>query len=54
LKNIRKYNSDEIEAVKKMKNHIEAFKKHLSDADYDYSEHQFPIKFSSLILKYCN
>ena len=54
LNNITQYDSDELETVEKMKNHIEAFKKHLSDADYDYSEHQFPIKFSSLISKYCN
>jgi predicted nucleotidyltransferase len=54
LAKIETYKESEISLVEDMKNHIEAFKNHVQYADVDYSEHQFPIKFSILITKYCN
>lgn len=53
LQNIEKIDDNEKDVVNKMKNHIEAFKKHLEDSTYDYTEHQFPIAFWYLINKYC-
>ncbi len=54
LANIETYTESEISLVEDMKNHIEAFKNHVLHTDVNYSEHQFPIKFSILITKYCN
>jgi hypothetical protein len=54
LENIEKYEENEIDLVADMKSHIEAFKEHVSKKNVDYSQHQFPIKFSILITKYCN
>lgn len=53
LSNIQKIEDSEKIIVDKMKNHIEAFKKHLEDNSYDYTNHQFPIVFWYLINKYC-
>lgn len=54
LAKIEAYKESEVSLVEDMKNHIEAFKNHVLHADVDYSKHQFPIKFSILITKYCN
>lgn len=53
LKNIQKIDDFEKVIIDKMKNHIEAFRRHLDDNKYDYTEHQFPISFWYLINKYC-
>jgi predicted nucleotidyltransferase len=54
LENIETYREGEINLVEDMKNHIEAFKKHVLNTNVDYSKFQFPIKFSILVTKYCN
>lgn len=54
LAKIETYKESEISLVEDMKNHIEAFKNHILHTNVDYSEYQFPIKFSILITKYCN
>ena len=54
LENIKFFQPDELKLVTAMKNHIEAFKEHCNNVDVDYTKYQFPIKFSTLISKYCN
>jgi predicted nucleotidyltransferase len=55
LENIKKYDNSEIPLIESMKNHIEAFKEHVMGESFiNYTNHQFPIKFSILISKYAN
>lgn len=54
LVKVEVYQEDEVNIVESMKNHIEAFEGHIFNKDTDYSNYQFPVKFSSLIGKYCN
>ncbi len=55
LEKIKKYDTLEIPTVQLMKNHIESFKEHvMGDSIIDYTNNQFPIKFSILISKYAN
>lgn len=54
LSNIKSYSNQENTIVNLMKNHIEAFKKHVYNEEVDYSDKQFPILFQILIVKYCN
>ncbi len=54
LENIKNYQDNEVILVDAMKNHIEAFEEHCHNKNTDYTKYQFPIKFSTLISKYCN
>ncbi|WP_041961877.1 hypothetical protein [Sulfurospirillum cavolei] len=54
LESINNYQANELLLVGAMKNHIEAFKEHCFNQNTDYTQYQFPMKFSALIAKYCN
>lgn len=54
LNRVKKLDKREELAVSAMKSHIQAFKKHCEDPSFDYSQNQFPIDFSDLILSYCS
>lgn len=48
------FNNEEKCIIDRMKKHIFAFEKHCNDLSFDYSEHQFPIEFTSLIAQKLN
>ena len=52
ISKIKKYTPVELKIINKFKSHVEAFKKHCFDEEFDYTEFQFPIVFSSLINRY--
>ncbi|MGO2234131.1 hypothetical protein B6N13_18230 [Marinomonas sp. UCMA 3892] len=54
LNRVKKLDKREELVVSEMKSHIQAFKKHCEDPSFDYSQNQFPIAFSDLILSYCS
>lgn len=54
LNRVKKFDKNEKLIVSEMKSHIQAFKKHCEDPKFDYSQNQFPIAFSDLILSYCS
>lgn len=54
LNRVKRLNKREELVVSTMKSHIQAFKKHCEDPNFDYSQNQFPIAFSDLILSYCS
>lgn len=54
LNRVKKFNEHERLIVSEMKSHIQAFKKHCEDPRFDYSQNQFPLAFSDLILTYCS
>lgn len=49
LQNISNLSRDEKFAVDKMKSHIEHFKAHVDSEICDYTDHQFPIEFETLV-----
>lgn len=53
LNNTETYKADEISHIEKMKSHIQAFEDHCKNPKFDYSNNQFPIGFSDLIMEYC-
>lgn len=53
LRNIARFDSQEQKVVDKMMSHIEAFDHHCQNPIFDYSNNQFPVEFSNLILRYC-
>lgn len=54
LNRVKKLDKREELVVSAMKSHVQAFKKHCEDPNFDYSQNQFPIAFSDLILSYCS
>lgn len=54
LNRVKKLDKREGLVVSAMKSHVQAFKKHCEDPNFDYSQNQFPIAFSDLILSYCS
>ena len=54
LNRVKKLDNREELVVSAMKSHVQAFKKHCEDPSFDYSQNQFPIAFSDLILSYCS
>lgn len=53
LNRVKNFKVDEDLIVEKMKSHIQAFKKHCSNPNFSYTEHQFPMEFADLIFSYC-
>lgn len=54
LNRVKKLDQREELVVSAMKSHAQAFKKHCENPNFDYSQNQFPIAFSDLILSYCS
>lgn len=52
LNGVKKFTEVEAPIVEKMKAHIEAFKEHCKNPNFDYSSHQFPLAFADLIFQY--
>lgn len=42
-----------LDLIQQLKMHIDAFKEHLRNPNFDYRQHQFPIEFYDLILDSC-
>lgn len=53
LNSVHTFKKHEEIIISDMKSHIQAFKTHCENPDFDYSDNQFPIVFSDLILGYC-
>ncbi|MGF1839636.1 hypothetical protein [Vibrio atlanticus] len=51
---ISEFSQSEQSTISDIKSHIEAFKKHCEDPEFDYSNHQFPEAFADLIFSYCS
>lgn len=49
LNNVRELTREEKNIVDRMKSHIEHFRAHVNNEIVDYTEHQFPIEFESLM-----
>ncbi|EMF7366339.1 hypothetical protein ABMY33_21435 [Vibrio vulnificus] len=53
LDSVSEFSQSEQVTVSDIKSHIEAFKKHCEDPEFDYSNNQFPQSFADLIFSYC-
>lgn len=53
LNRVEAFKKNEEVIVTDMKSHIQAFKTHCENPDFDYSDNLFPIAFSDLIFGYC-
>jgi hypothetical protein len=53
LNRVKTFGQCEAPVVSDMKSHIQAFKTHCKNPNFDYSKNQFPLAFSDLILGFC-
>ncbi|MDH5976873.1 hypothetical protein L8R98_08795 [Vibrio splendidus] len=54
LDSVSEFDQSEQSVVSDIKSHIEAFKKHCENPEFDYSKNQFPQAFADLIFSYCS